>query len=382
MLRYSNSGRTFPLRVAMNRTHMKRFSILKMALWGSGESEPGGREETYLYKALRIAAVVALYWFISITMVFLNNFLLDNKELDAPLFVTFFQCLVASVLCCFMQVLAKLCPWLIDFPPVRFDLKTAREVLPLSVVFISMITFNNLCLKHVGVAFYTVGRSLTTVFNVLLSYVILKQTTSLQAVMCCGVILGGFWLGVDQEGVAGSLSLSGIFFGVIASACVSLNAIYTKKVMPCVDGNIWKLSYYNNINACILFLPLMLVFGEFGRLYSFTRIFDTGFWGMMILGGVFGFGIGYVTGLQIKYTSPLSHNVSGTAKACAQTVIAVVYYSSTKSLLWWTSNMMVLGGSSAYTIVKSREMKGDPRKEPQDSTKEKLLPEEEDGVGV
>lgn len=40
------------------------------------------------------------------------------------------------------------------------------QVLPLSVVFVGMITFNNLCLKYLGVSFYNVGRSLTTVFNV------------------------------------------------------------------------------------------------------------------------------------------------------------------------------------------------------------------------
>lgn len=183
---------------------------------------------------------------------------------------------------------------------------------------------------------------------------------------------------MDQEGVAGSLSWSGVFFGVLASACVSLNAIYTKKVMPAVDGSIWKLSYYNNINACVLFVPLLLVFGEFGRVFSFNRLADASFWGMMTLGGVFGFAIGYVTGLQIKFTSPLTHNVSGTAKACAQTVIAVVYNSSSKSLLWWTSNMMVLGGSSAYTWVRSREMQKTPQKEPQDSARENLLPEEKE----
>ena len=33
-----------------------------------------------------------------------------------------------------------------------------------------MILFNNLCLKYVGVAFYYVGRSLTTVFNVVSYY--------------------------------------------------------------------------------------------------------------------------------------------------------------------------------------------------------------------
>ena len=36
----------------------------------------------------------------------------------------------------------------------------------MSVIFVSMITFNNLTLKYLGVAFYNVGRSLTTVFNV------------------------------------------------------------------------------------------------------------------------------------------------------------------------------------------------------------------------
>ncbi|KAM9366291.1 GDP-fucose transporter 1 isoform 2-T2 [Symphorus nematophorus] len=353
-----------------------------MALAGSEAMEQEGQGETFLFRALRIAAVVALYWFVSITMVFLNNYLLDNRDLDAPLFVTFYQCVVTVGLCWVMQLLSRWCPGVIDFPAVRLDVKTCREVLPLSVVFISMITFNNLCLKYVGVAFYTIGRSLSTVFNVLLSYIILKQTTSYRALICCGVILGGFWLGVDQEGVAGSLSWTGVFFGVLASAFVSLNAIYTKKVMPAVDGNIWKLSFYNNINACILFLPLILVFGEFGRVASFSRLFDLGFWGMMTLGGVFGFAIGYVTGLQIKFTSPLTHNVSGTAKACAQTVIAVMWNASSKSALWWTSNMMVLVGSSAYTWVKSLEMKKIPHKEPQDSAEEKLLPPEKGNMAV
>ena len=178
---------------------------------------------------------------------------------------------------------------------------------------------------------------------------------------------------MDQEGLEGSLSWTGVFFGVLASACVSLNAIYTKKVMPAVEGNIWKLSFYNNLNACVLFLPLVLVFGELGHLAHFSRLLDLSFWGMMTLGGVFGFAIGYVTGLQIKFTSPLTHNVSGTAKACAQTVIAVVYHHSSKSLLWWTSNLMVLGGSSAYTWVKSLEMKK-VQQEPKDGDKEKLLP--------
>lgn len=174
----------------MNRAQLKRSSILRMALAGTDSVDHDGHGETFLLRALKIAAVVALYWFISITMVFLNSYLLDNRELDAPLFVTFYQCAVTVGLCWLMQLLSGFCPGIVDFPMVKFDLKTSREVLPLTVVFISMITFNNLCLKKVGVAFYTIGRSLTTVFNVLFSYAILKQTTSFRAILCCGIILG------------------------------------------------------------------------------------------------------------------------------------------------------------------------------------------------
>ena len=106
-----------------------------------------------------------------------------------------------------------------------------------------------------------------------------------------------------QEDQAGSFSLSGTVYGVLASLFVSLFSIFTKKVLPAVEGNIWSLTFYNNVNACALFLPLMLVFGELPVIASFEHLDDASFWFLMTIGGVFGFAIGYVTGLQIKVTS-------------------------------------------------------------------------------
>ena len=54
----------------------------------------------------------------------------------------------------------------VDMFLIDCTLSLSTQVLPLSAVFVGMITFNNLCLKHLGVSFYNVGRSLTTVFNV------------------------------------------------------------------------------------------------------------------------------------------------------------------------------------------------------------------------
>ena len=182
----------------------------------------------------------------------MNKSLLSGQsDLEAPFFVTWFQCVVSVAGCyvilafskyihaCFKRIIAnhfisiprvkpEACP---TFPSLSVKRETVFRVLPLSVIFVSMITFNNLCLKNVGVSFYYVGRSLTTVFNVAFTFLILRQTTSAKAVATCGVIIFGFWLGVDQEGASGTLSVSGIVFGMLASALVSLNAIFTKKVI-------------------------------------------------------------------------------------------------------------------------------------------------------
>lgn len=230
------------------------------------------------------------------------------------------------------------------------------QVLPLAILFTSMIVTNNLCLKYVGVAFYYVGRSLTTVFNVILTFFLLGQRTSTHCILCCVLICCGFWLGVDQESLTDSFSLKGTIFGVLGSLSLSLFSIFTKKVLPYVNQEIWLLSYYNNVYSCILFLPLIVLNGELPVIMDYENMGESWFWMAMSVGGFCGFAIGFVTALQIKVTSPLTHNISGTAKACAQTVIATFWYDELKSTLWWTSNIIVLVGSALYTRIKQLEM--------------------------
>ena len=140
--------------------------------------------------------------------------------------------------CYFIHSLSVVYPDTINFPKPEVSYSKLAKVLPLSLVFVFMITFNNLCLKFMDVSFYYVGRSLTVVFNVLFTYAILGQKTSLQAICCCGIVILGFWLGVDQEGEVGTLSITGVIFGALASIFVSLNSIFTKKVRsyPCLTA--------------------------------------------------------------------------------------------------------------------------------------------------
>jgi GDP-fucose transporter C1 len=319
---------------------------------------PGHPSESYASKATRIAIIVSSYWVVSISMVFLNKYLLSSPELrlDAPLFITWFQCVVAVACCWLLGEARKYHSAFEMFPPFQVSLDISIKCLPLSAVFVGMIAFNNLCLREMGVSFYNVGRSLTTIFNVLLSYLMLGQKTSMQALFWCAILVFGFILGVDQEGELGDLSAQGVIFGILASLFVALNAIYVKKILPLVEDNSWRLTLYNNLNAVVLFVPLMLMSGEHITLSSFERLDSSYFWFMMILGGIFGVLIGVVMMLQIKYTSPLTHNISGTAKACVQTVLAVFVNDEHKNGLWWLSNVLVMGASAGYTHVRSLEM--------------------------
>lgn len=100
----------------------------------------------------------------------------------------------------------------------------------------------------------------------------------------------------------GSFSISGTIFGVIASLSLSLYSIFTKRVLPHLNQDIWLLSYYNNIYSSILFVPLMLLNGEFAVLFKYANLLKFDFWFIMTIGGICGFVIGVFTSLQIKVT--------------------------------------------------------------------------------
>ncbi|EDV92718.1 GDP-fucose transporter 1 [Drosophila grimshawi] len=310
-------------------------------------------------KYLKIFFVVALYWCTSILTVFVNKHLLSSEtvNLGAPLFMSWFQCVVSTVICLLMSCLSRKYPSVFTFPEGNpLDIDTFRKLLPLSVLYTLMIGANNLSLTYVTVAFYYIGRSLTTVFSVVLTYVILRQRTSFKCLLCCATIVVGFWLGVDQESLTLAFSWRGTIFGVLSSLALAMYSIQTKKSLSYVNQEIWLISYYNNLYSTLLFLPLIILNGELGTILAYQHLWAGWFWAAMTLSGFCGFAIGFVTALEIKVTSPLTHNISGTAKACAQTVIATQYYNDVRSSIWWISNIVVLLASAAYTRVKQLEM--------------------------
>lgn len=268
---------------------------------------------------------------------------------SAPFFITWTQCVV-TVLFCYIAGSLKIA----NVPPFEIRKDILLQMLSLSIVFTCMIVFNNLCLKYVEVSFYQVARSLTIVFNVIFDFVVLGQVTSLPAIGCCALVVSGFILGNDQEI---RWSLAGVLFGVTSSFFVAMNSIFVKKKFALVDNNPWKITLYNNLNASILFIPLIFISGEIPVLINSPQLQTPHYMFLLLCSGLLGVSISFATAAQIKYTSPLTHNVSATAKAAAQTVIALMVYKNPITALGALSVGIVLIGSLSYTLVRRAEMK-------------------------
>ena len=283
-------------------------------------------------------------------MVFINKALLSGPttKLDAPFFITWYQCIVTVILCYILGETG------IGNVP-RFELKwgVLKEILPLSVVFTAMIVFNNLCLKWVEISFYHVARSLTIVFNVIFGFLILGNRTSLAAMGCCAIVISGYLVGNKHEL---RWTVAGVGYGLLASFFVALNSIVMKKKFPLVDNNPWKMTLYNNANAAVVFLPVIFYSGEVQTILQ-AEITRTGpFWILMTLSGGLGILMSFAYATQVKYTSPLTHNVSATAKSAAQSLLAWLVYRNPINALGAAGIMIVFLGSMAYTLVRMKEM--------------------------
>ena len=350
---------------------LKRFLLAVLPIFYGSDYQPS----TMAIEYLKVVTVVLAYWTISISMVFANKYLLGDRDssADISLYVAWVQCVVSVLLVAGNSARRGVMrgDWGVLSNQWKF-LKCGRKgtesslsssdpgpfqkpILMMTCTYVGMLSFNNLCLKNVGVAFYQVARSLTLIFVVIFSVILLKKSVSWKVVTCCLIVAGGFVLGVDQENLSGTLSAGGVVFGIITSLFVSLNGIFTKTALDAVERDSVKLTFYNNINAIILFLPFVLFTGQFRTAFTTPQFLNPQFIVLLLMSGGLGFLIAWISAVQIDITSPVTHHISANAKAVLQTLIAVLHSGATKGALWWLSILMVVGGALFYALARMQE---------------------------
>jgi len=226
---------------------------------------------SFAKRVCKIGIVVLFYFITSISTVFINKLLFSSFQHSLPFFVTWFQALMTMLfqyICYLFSKLVGAC--CLDVPRIRIEWAICLKAIPLSGFFVLMLVFNNLCLRYTPVWLYQVcftsvlgrdspvqvSRSLTIVFQLILTYWLQHIKTSLRAVFCCGVVLIGFIFGTFSTGLllgsrfpllspVGAMcpakegmqfTLWGTMFGVLSTVFLALYSTYVSKTTEDVMG--------------------------------------------------------------------------------------------------------------------------------------------------
>lgn len=153
-------------------------------------------------------------------------------------------------------------------------------------------------------------------------------------------------------GVEGEInfSLKGTLFGVGASLVGAFYTIFLQRYLKDVIKNSWELTFYNNLNSCAILPILCFAMGEVQVVWTHREELSLGFFAWTAFAGIVGLFVGIATQMQIKYTSSLSHNISGVMKNCIQSFIGAAVYQTPLTLKGIGGVLLVVGGSFAYAF--------------------------------
>lgn len=297
------------------------------------------------------ALALSFYMVISITQVFLNK-IIFLKSNEGGLYITWFQFIVAEIF-----ILIRTC--VINYKKERkiisnfqINYSIVAKVLPVTIVYISMIGLNNITLKHTSISTYQIVRSLSVFFNILVQCIFLKKKTSINCTFACTGVVIGFIVGSCSDI---QLSTKGLIYGLLSSLASALYAIVVKEAIIILDNDEFYLMQYNTPIA-ILFLTIIIIIN---RDIKFIATYDLKEFSLQFASGVFGYLVNIAIFLNIKYTSSLTHNLSGSIKSTIQTLFSFLVFKKTENInfLKGLSIFFTILFSALYSVVRANETK-------------------------
>lgn len=165
-------------------------------------------------------------------------------------------------------------------PRFSWDSSVAIRVAPLSIVYMCVIIFNPLFLRHVEATAYHFSHSLSIAFSLIFSFYMLQVEPSQNLISACIIIMLGFCIGSMGQL---NFSLAGVFYALAWPAVVAIYGIYVKKTVAALRNDVWLLIQYNTAMSIATLIPLVLLSGELKEVLTNVWFLDEfGFWLQMV----------------------------------------------------------------------------------------------------
>lgn len=311
-------------------------------------------QETVVEESVKsIIFAILIYIFVSITIVFLN-YKIFSEIIKLPIFVSWFQQLVGLAIFHLLKINKNQLSFGLDeFSNYNsFEWETGKYMIPLVLSFVGMVSLSNTCLKHVLVSTYQVARSTTIIFNLILSYIILKQKSSIMTIISCIIVMIGFIIGAFDSS---TLNLNGVIYGVLSSILQSFYSVLIKKQLHLVNNNQIQLLYYQLYLSSVMFIPILVITGEIRYLYTLFN-FNQGIMRncfiltCLLISGILSILINFSTFQLIKKTNSITFNIIALLKSCIQSIGGVLLFNEILTFQSTFGILLTLFGTFTYSF--------------------------------
>lgn len=148
--------------------------------------------------------------------------------------------------------------------------------------------------------------------------------------------------------------LFGLLYGAAGSLILSVYSIMTRQAKQSLPISNTQLVGYTNVTAAVILFVYMVITGDWSRTVAGPAVRSDEFWFALLVVSFAGYLINVVTFFQIEATSPLAHNMIGTAKATVQSVLGWYIYKNPISFRTAIGSAITIFGCAAYAYYTNK----------------------------
>ncbi|XP_077531937.1 solute carrier family 35 member E2A-like isoform X2 [Haemaphysalis longicornis] len=286
--------------------------------------------------------VLVVWYFFSFTTLVLNKCILSYHSGD-PVVLGAIQ-----MLCCFI------CGYVQMRMTARRKLSAENSPRVHNVILVGCLRFSTVflglvALWYVPVSFAETVKSSAPVFTVVISWLVLGETTTWLVNMSLFPVMGGLALCSANE-------LSFNLPGFLASLCTNLSEcfqnVFSKRLLTDEKVKLLpvELQCYTSLSSVFILVPTMVA------LVDFPKVWATSTWttlGTLLLGGLSFHCQSFTEYILLGYISPVTHSVANTVKRALMIWLSVLVFGNQVTFLSGLGTLVVIGGVFLYNHARN-----------------------------
>jgi len=208
----------------------------------------------------------------------------------------------------------------VDYP--SFNLKTAKQWLPVNLLFIGMLASSFIGLIYVSVPMFTVFKNLTNIITVTGDWYLFNEPVSwLTVVSIATMTIGAVMAGANDL----EFSLVGYFWMAINCGFTASYVLYMRYASTNINLPKFGMVYYNNLLSAMILAPICLLKGEFVALKD-PEIMTNSFIICNCLAGFIGFYLNFASLWCVASTSATTYAIVGSLNKVPITVLGFTMF--------------------------------------------------------